>query len=104
MLEYLKSFEFASILALYIYWIPTAICTCVYFLRSVGLYQQDLQKCQEKFYTPQLTVGLITWFVILSITPCVNLLAVVFDCASSVFKWLEKFFDIPLVPKRTNGK
>jgi len=100
MLEYIKSFEFTSTVALMVYWIPLVICAIVYLFRMIGIYKSDLKKCQDKFYTPELTVGLIVWFVILTITPCVNLLALVFDCASSVFKWLGKFLNVPLVPKR----
>ena len=101
MIEYITSFEFTSMLALIIYWIPLLICATVYLTRTLLLYKADLKKCQDKFYTPTLTVGLIVWRVILTVTPCVNLLATVFDCSSSVFRWLGKFLDIPLVPKRS---
>ncbi len=100
MIEYVKSFEFNSLLALFVYWIPTAICVAVYLFRSIGLYKRDLKKCDEKYYSPQLTIGLIIGYTILAITPCVNLFAMVFDCLGSVFKWLGRFMDIPLVPKR----
>ena len=100
MFEYLTSFEFLSALALFIYWIPAAICLSVYFLRCVSLYQKDLSKCEEKHYSPELTVGLIVWLLICAITPAVNLFALVFDCASSVFKWLGGLLNIPLVSKR----
>lgn len=101
MMEYVKSFEFTSMLALYVYWVPLVICAIVYFFRTIHLYKKDLVKREEsKFYSPSLTIGTIVWFVLLTITPCVNLFALVFDCASSVFTWLGKVLDIPLVPKQ----
>lgn len=101
MIEYVKSFEFTSMLALYVYWVPLFICAVVYFFRTIKLYKSDLTKRQEsRFYIPTLTVGLIVWFILLTITPCANLFALVFDCASSVFTWFRKVLDIPLVPKQ----
>jgi hypothetical protein len=101
MIEYIKSFEFTSTLALMVYWIPLAICAIVYFFRVIRLYKIDLEKRHHStFYIPTLTVGLIVQFIVCTITPCVNLLALVFDCASSVFIWFGKVLDIPLVPKQ----
>lgn len=100
MFEYIKSFEFTSTLALLVYWIPLFICAGVYFFRTISLYKTDLKKSDEMYYNPTLTIGLIVWFIVLTLTPCVNLLALVFDCAGSVFIWLGKVLDIPLVPKR----
>lgn len=100
MFDYIKSFEFTSTMALMVYWIPLVICALVYFFRTILIYKSDLKKCKEKYYEPKLTIGLIVWFFVLTVTPCVNLLALVFDCASSVFKWLGRVLDVPLVPKR----
>jgi len=38
--------------------------------------------------------------VLLSVIPCINLFALVFDCASSVLEWIGKAFDMPLVRAR----
>ncbi len=101
MLEYVKSFEFTSTIALFVYWMPLLICAIVYLFRTIRMYKEDLSKREEaKYYSPTLTVGLIVWMIILAITPCINLFALVFDCASSVFTWLGKVLDIPLVPKK----
>lgn len=100
MIDFVKSFEFASAIALFVYWLPLAICAGVYFFRCVALYKSDLAKSKEKYYTPELTVGLIVWFALCSICPAGNLLALTFDCAGSVFRWLGKVLDIPLVPKQ----
>jgi hypothetical protein len=99
-MDYLRSFEFTSMLALYVYWVPLTVCLVVYFFRTIARYKLDLKRCEEKHYSPELTIGRIVWYVVLTITPSVNLFALVFDCASSVFKWLGRVFDVPLVPKR----
>jgi len=100
MIDYVKSYEFISMLALFTYWMPALICAVVYLFRIVVMYKMDLDKCEENHYTPKLTVGLIVWFIICSITPAINLFALVFDCASSVLKSLGRFLDIPLVKKK----
>ena len=98
--SYAVSYEFMSMLALFTYWVPLFICLTVYLFRLIGMYKEDLSKCEKEFYTPQLTLGLIVWSVSVSIIPAINLFALVFDCGSSVFKWLGQFLDIPLVKKR----
>lgn len=97
---FITSFEFVSFLALVIYWTPLAICLATYFFRWIGLYHRDLKQCNEKFYSPQLTVGLMIGHVLLSVIPCINLFALVFDCASSVLGWIGRAFDMPLVRAR----
>lgn len=82
------------------YMVPLIICAVVYLLRCVKDYRQDLENCENKFYSPTLTIGLIFWRIVLTITPAVNTLALVFDCAGSVFKYLGKTFDFPLVGHR----
>ena len=100
MIDYMMSFEFTSFLALWVYWIPLTICLTVYMFRTIALYQRDLDSCEKRHYRPELTIGVITWMFICAITPAVNLFALVFDCASSVFKWMSVVFDIALVPRR----
>lgn len=100
MIEYLTSFEFTSTLSIFVYWAPLVICLLVYTFRCIAEYRTDIAKSANEHYSPTLTVGVILWRAILSTVPCVNLFAMVFDCASSVFKSLGRFFDIPLVPKQ----
>lgn len=105
MIDYIKSFEFASALALFIYWIPAAICLSVYFVTAINLYRADVKSRDEgKYYSPKLTIGWIFWHVWVSITPTANLIALVFDCMADVFRCLGAFMDIPLVPKRKQSK
>jgi hypothetical protein len=101
MIDYVKSFEFTSAIALFVYWIPLAICLAVYFITAVNMYREDVKKRDEgDWYSPKLTIGWIVWHVLASIAPAANLIALVFDCMADVFKWFGDFLDIPLVPKR----
>ena len=100
MIDYVKSYEFLSMLALFTYWIPGGICLAVYFFRVVNLYRDDLKKCHQEYYAPELTLGRIVWLVVCAIMPAVNIIALVFDCAGCVFTWLGKVLNIPLVRKR----
>lgn len=104
MIEYVTSFEFTSFLAVFVYWIPALVCATVYLFRGINAYRTDLQNCTERFYHPKLTVGMIIWHLIVVVTPCINLLAMVFDCAGSVFKWLGRVFDFPLVRHQPEGR
>lgn len=100
MIDYLTSFEFSSLMAIFLYWIPLVVCGSVYLFECVGEYRDDVKRSEKKFYSPNLTIGVIAWRFLLTVVPCVNLIAMVFDCMSSVFKWLGKFLDVPLVPKK----
>ena len=100
--DYAMSYEFVSMLALFTFWIPMSVCLTVYLFRFIGAYKRDLDKCQDEYYKPELTVGIVIWYLIISLMPCINLFALVFDCGSSVFKWLGDFFSVPLVRKRSN--
>jgi len=99
--NYAMSYEFMSMLALFTYWVPLFICLAVYLLRFVGMYKSDLDKCKDEFYRPELTIGVIVWFISVSIIPAINLFALVFDCSSSAFKWIGDALNIPLVRKRS---
>ncbi len=100
MIEYFKSYEFVSFLALFTYWIPALICLTVYLFQCIYEYKRDLHNSSESHYNPTLTIGVIVWRIVLSITPGINIIAMVFDTASSVFKWLGSVLDIPLVRKK----
>lgn len=101
MLDYIKSFEFTSAIALFVYWIPMTICLGVYFVTAINLYRKDVAARDEgKYYSPKLTIGWIVWHLLAAITPAANLIALVFDCMGDVFRWFGNFLDIPLVPKR----
>jgi hypothetical protein len=100
--EWLTSYPF-TLLALYTYWIPLAVCSVVYVVRCARLYRADVKASKEEYYVPRLTVGYILCHVIITILPGVNIFAMVLDCAASVFEWLGDVMDVPLVRKRNKS-
>ena len=99
MIDYITSFEFASQLAIFIYWIPAAICIAVYVIRFISMYRDDVVKSQKAHYQPSLTIGYIIGFAVGSFCPVINLFMLFFDAAASAFKFIGKILDVPLVPK-----
>jgi len=103
-----------GLLGVLLYWLPALICLTLYIFRSAAQYQKDKNSRKEslkeentyKMYVPTLTIGTLIGRVIVSIIPIANLFALTFDLAPEFlnvfFKWLEKTFNIPLVPKYKN--
>jgi hypothetical protein len=100
MIDWIKNYQFNGTLALYTYWVPLAVCLIVYAFRFVSAYREDVKKSSEPYYSPTLTIGAILGHILLAVTPAVNLFAMVFDCTASVFRWLGRVLDVPLVRKR----
>ena len=103
MIEWIKNYQFNGTLALFTYWVPLAVCLLVYAFRFVECYREDVKKCAEKYYTPKVTIGAILGHILLAVVPAVNLFAMVFDCTASVFRWLGRVLDVPLVRKRKSS-
>ena len=110
-LELLKILSINNVIAIYTYWIPLVVCLVVYLFRFLELYRTDLEESKKEYYYPKLTVGYILGHIFLAIAPIINLFALVFDCLGSIFGYLrslffflEKIFDIPLVPKPSKKK
>lgn len=98
------SFEFYSHLALFTYWIPLAICFVTYFARLIKSYRRDLTARSREYYEPELTVGAIVLMFFLSLTPVINMFAMVFDCLDSVIKWIGRTLNFGLIPHRPDKK
>lgn len=105
-IELVKILSINNVIAIYTYWIPLVVCLVVYLFRFLELYRADLEKSKNEYYYPTLTIGYIIGHLLLAITPIVNLFALVFDCFGSIFGYfrsfllfLDKIFNIPLVPK-----
>lgn len=104
MIDYVLSFEFNSLLALGVYWVPMLVCFITYTFEVINEYKVDLRRCEQKYYTPRVTVGLLIWMTALTFIPVLNLFAMVFDCAGSVFRWIGDVFDTPLVRSKYQGE
>jgi|GEM_PF-3108499 len=96
----LTSFEFNSLLAVFLYWLPLTICTICYSGRCVRGWKLDTQNCTEKYYNPQLTIGAVLGRSVAAILPVWNLLAAVFDCGYSIVRWIDGAFTFALVRPR----
>ena len=96
--------SFSNFLLGIIYFVPLGICSITYLFRSIGLYKQDLIDCQSNYYRPSLTVGKLVGYVFLSVTPCINIFALVFDCLGSVLKVIWRTLDIPFVRHQPKPK
>jgi hypothetical protein len=105
MIDYLKSIELTGVIGIWLYWLPGAFCTVFYIIRTARNYIQDKNNRESsKWYSPTDTIGTLIGRGIVSIVPIANLLAAIFDLAPEVFgkffKYLDKLFNQPLVPKR----
>lgn len=97
MLEFITSYQFNSLLAIYTYWVPLLICLIVYAFQFVHYYKLDVHNSKEKYYNPKLTVGSIVGHLFVAVCPGLNIFAAVFDCLGPLFSFFEKVFNKPLV-------
>ena len=113
MIDWIFDFEFTSLMGLFLYWMPAAVCAYGYAVRTISDYRRDLSDRAEKeakgsgFYMPKLTFGLILARGLAASLPVWNLVALVGDIGptllSGFFEALGKAFDRPLVPERKKG-
>ncbi len=103
MINWILNYQFNGTLALFTYWVPLAVCLIVYAFRFVRCYREDVQASKDKYYHPKVTIGAILGHILLAVVPAVNLFAMVFDCAASVFRWFGDVLDVPLVRKRESS-
>jgi len=92
-----------GILGLILYYLPLTLCAYGYTVRTYKTYRRDIESRESRsVYTPELKVGTIIGYGLVTIIPIANLCAAVFDIAPEVFhdffEWLGKVFDMPLVP------
>lgn len=104
MIEFITSIDFSNKFTLLAYFVLLAICSITYLTRSIGLYKQDLIDCQKSHYRPSLTIGKLVGYIFLSVTPCINIFALVFDCLGSVLKMIGRTLDIPFVRHQPKPK
>lgn len=106
MFDWIKEFEFTSWMGILLYWMPASLCAYGYTVRTWLNYQKDLKERNEKQsnYYPTDTVGDLIGRGIVAVVPVANLWAATFDVApkmfASLFKWIGRVFDAPLVPRR----
>lgn len=106
----INTVTFNSIIGICLYWLPLALCSIGYLVRSSREYHTDIEKRTEsennpkQYYNPTIRIGTLIGRCLISIVPIVNLLAAIFDISPIMFKrildWIVDVFDRPLVPKR----
>lgn len=105
--NFIVGFEFNTVLAIWLYWVPLLVCLIGYLSDCVSDYKSDYERHTTDFYYPKLTVGKILGRLIVSFVPGVNIAIALFShffiLISKFFHYLGKVFDIPLIPARPQG-
>jgi hypothetical protein len=100
--------EWNSWIALLLYWLPLSLCAWGYTVRTVVKIRKDRERRAgndtHRYYIPDITVGTLVGYLVLTVTPVANLFASIFDVApklfASFFRFCETVLDMPLVPNR----
>lgn len=93
-----------------LYWLPLVVCIVGNLCQFVQVYRSDLREREGRngYYTPTLTVGHVLAWVLITVTPGVNLMVACFyhgPCIiSNIFSRMSKMFDFPLVPDSDSYK
>lgn len=109
-LNFFYGFKFNGTLAVYLYWMPLAVCAVGYFIRTAKNYVNDRKKREERggYYVPSDTIGSLIARAVVTILPIGNMFAAVFDIGPSMlgrfFDWVGAVFNQPLVPDSESAK
>lgn len=108
MIDSIINFYTESEVVQFFFWFPLIFNACVYPVELWELYQKDKKAVEknENYYYDFLKVGDIFYRVFLTITPCINALATIFDSAPIAFRILTRklgwLFEIQLVKDTRN--
>lgn len=97
-------------IALGLYWLPMGFCAVGYMLRTARNFAKDRANRVKPghYYHPTDTLGTLIGRGIVTVVPLANVCAAVFDLTPEVFghffKWIERAFNVPLVPDLPNGE
>jgi hypothetical protein len=103
MIDWIMHFQWNGWLGIFLFWSPLMLCAYGYTVRVWHMYQKDVKdRANDRIYIPNLTVGTILGYGLLTIMPIANLFAAIFDVGPKVFsgvvRFLERVFTQPLVP------
>lgn len=91
-------------LGMLLYWVPASFCLIGYTVKCWGDVAHDIATRDKPHYVPGITIGTIIGRSVLSVIPVANLWAGLFDVAPMMFgkffKWIDRAFNVPLVPRR----
>lgn len=106
MIDWIIGLKYNGLLGVLLYIVPASLCAYGYLIRIWVDYQKDVQYRREypKTYTPNLTIGSLIGYALITVLPVANLWAALFDIAPDVFrtafKYIRRVFNQPLVPPR----
>lgn len=105
MIDAILSFRFNNLLGVLLYWLPLAFCIMGYTMRTAKNYMHDRQSRDNPdshYYSPTDTIGSLIGRAVVTVVPIGNIWAAMFDLSPeifrSLFQWLDKVFNRPLVP------
>ena len=121
---YFKDINWHSESAYYLYWLPLTLCIIGYFIKLIYRCKNDIEnkneyikKYNEWFnkynredktnivrkpdeYEPEVTIGTIIAYIVISCIPLVNILYFIFDiCRTTILEIFEKLCKVPLIAK-----
>jgi hypothetical protein len=110
MIEWIKSFEFTSLMGIVLYWLPASLCVYGYTVRTWLNFQKDTKARAEAArpsnYYPTDNMGDLIGRAVVAVVPIANIWAAAFDVApkmcATMFNWIGRVFDAPLVPRRND--
>ena len=104
--ELIKNLAFTGNVGIFTYWIPAVLCAIGYSARTwkqVHALKNYYSQKEKYGWVPDLTVGTVLWRVFLTVTPVVNVIALVFgllsDMLHAVFDFVDKVLGFTLVKK-----
>lgn len=127
-ISYLLTNWMTGWMGMLLYWLPLSICVVGYTIRTFENYQKDVAERDKYtryldlkamksedgrtvdaratcYYSPTDTIGTLIGRALISLLPVGNLWAAMFDVSPRLFKkffdFIEKVFDMPLVPRPT---
>ena len=94
MIDSIINFYRDSELVQFFFWFPLVFNTCVYPVELWMRYQRDKRAVEnnELYYYDFLKMGDVLYCLFLTVTPCINALATIFDAFPTAFKIVFKKF------------
>lgn len=98
MIEWISNTIFTTsvFFSMWLYWIPLAIGLVGHVFDIIKYTRQDLLRCEEKWYNPQVTYGWLLGRALVALVPWINILNAV-SYFGTILSPIAKLFDAPLV-------
>lgn len=107
MIDFVLNFQFNTLLAVYLYWLPLAVCLVGYTVRTVKHYRKEVARREDYIrsnyhcFDTTLTLGVVVGRLFCAVVPGLNILAMIFSVGGPMLRDIFEFFsdllNIPLV-------